>query len=252
MIRGMIFVDLLNFDIALHSLYVANDQPTPRLDFVKLFRKVVRCVEGTDLLKAYIFAPRPDEFLMQDEHFVRYYRWLQTLKTLPFFDVIEGRYITRATDPNEPKDISRPWTYVKSEKGNDINLAITALSNAFFNSYDAGFFFSADSDYANVYSMLKHMGKLVVQVSVQGQNLNKVLYTTTDKQIVLNKWYFENCLLATPTRPVTPRPAAGAGDGQTAPGEMSPTIAADAADAADSGTSPAATDNAIPSGGGIL
>ena len=249
MIRGMIFVDLLNFDISLHSLYVANDLPTPRLDFVKLFRKVVRCVEGTELLKAYIFAPRPDEFLMQDDHFVRYYRWLQTLKTLPFFDVIEGRYITRATDPNEPKDINKPWTYVKSEKGNDINLAITALSNAFFNSYDAAFFFSADSDYANVYSMLKHMGKLVIQVSVQGQNLNKVLATTTDKQIVLNKWYFENCLLASSPRPAAaPRPATGAGDGEAMSGEtpLAPESLANGCDV------PPLADDSIPGGNGIL
>ena len=54
MIRGMIFVDLLNFDIALHSLYVSNGLPSPRIDFIKLFRKVVRCLDGTELLKAYI------------------------------------------------------------------------------------------------------------------------------------------------------------------------------------------------------
>ncbi len=201
MIRGMIFVDLLNFDIALHSLYVSNSLPTPRLDFVKLFRKVARGVEGTTLVKSYIFAPKPDEFLMQDDHFVRYYRWLQTLKSIPFVDVVEGRYITRATNPDEPKDITKPWTYVKSEKGGDINFAITALSNAFFNSYDVGFFFSGDSDYANVYTMLKSMGKLVVQVSVQGQNLNRILNTTTDKQMVLNRWFLESCYLKTPLRP---------------------------------------------------
>ena len=62
-----------------------------------------------------------------------------------------------------------------------------------FNSYDIGFFLSADTDYISIYEMLKRMGKLVVQVSVKGQSATKIK-ASVDRQIVLDDNLFGRCI----------------------------------------------------------
>lgn len=41
MLRGMVFIDHMNFNIALNSLYKSQGLLTPRLDYNKLFRAIV-------------------------------------------------------------------------------------------------------------------------------------------------------------------------------------------------------------------
>ena len=196
MLRGMIFIDHLNFNIALMDLYRTQlGKPSPKLDYNKLFPAIVGTVNNVDFLKAYIFIPKPDEFLMKDNKLKKYYEWASDLKNSPYTDVIEGRYISRpiGNQTGDNMDINDTSTYYKVEKGTDINLAIHALSKAFFNSYDVGFFVSADTDYITVYEMLKRIGKIVVQVSVKGQYSYKIK-PYVDKQIILSEDLFEKCL----------------------------------------------------------
>ena len=192
MLRGMIFIDHMNFDIALINLYRQQNSPAPKLDYNKLFPAITRTVGNVDFLKAYIFVPKPDDFLMSDNNLRKYYEWVSGLKNSPFTEVIDGRYVSRPIN-NQTKDINDPTTYYKVEKGTDINLAIHALSKAFFDSYDVGFFVSADTDYIAIYEMLRRIGKIVVQVSVKGQYANK-LKPFVDKQVLLKEEFFNGCL----------------------------------------------------------
>lgn len=188
MLRGMVFVDHMNFDIALQKLY--NDEGrAPKLDYNTLFRGIVRLIDNVDFLKAFIFAPKPDDFLMKDSRLAGYYKWIQGMKNSKYFDVIEGRYIARAVYPEKKMDINDPTTYYKVEKGTDINLAIYAITKAHYNSYDVAFIVSEDTDYLNLYQHLKTIGKLVVVVVVKGQNIGR-LKPEVDDYLVLDKPFF--------------------------------------------------------------
>jgi len=90
-------------------------------------------------------------------------------------------------------DINDKTTYFKDEKGTDINLAVYALNNAHYNSYDIGFFLTVDTDYISVYTMLKNIGKLTVVVGVKGQVLNKLIPYIDDHKI-LDENFFNGCL----------------------------------------------------------
>lgn len=192
MLRGMVFMDHLNFDIALKDLYKNQGIQPPKLDYNKLFPNIVSMMSNVDFLKAYIFVPKPDDFLMQDVYLKKYYEWASGLRNSSFTDVIEGRYVSRPVG-NQTKDISNSSTYYKVEKGTDINLAIHALSKAFFDSYDVGFFLSADTDYIAIYEMLKRIGRIVIQVSVKGQYSMKIR-PYVNKQLILTDELFQKCL----------------------------------------------------------
>lgn len=66
MLRGMVFIDHMNFDIALQKYYKSLNKPTIKLDYNKLFRNVCTQISNVDFLKGFIFVPKPDEFLMKD------------------------------------------------------------------------------------------------------------------------------------------------------------------------------------------
>lgn len=194
MLRGMIFVDHMNFDIALQNLYLP-DEAAPKLDYNTVFKGIVEQRENIVFLKSFIFVPKPDDFLMQNEKLKSYYKWTQGLKSSKYIDVIEGRYISRQTTDKE-KDINDKNTYYKVEKGTDINLAVHALTKAYNNSFDIAFILSADTDYMPVYQQLKNMGKLVVLVVVKGQNIQP-LRTCVDDFMILDKSFF-NCHVRKP------------------------------------------------------
>lgn len=193
MLRGMVFVDHMNFNIALQSYYKSLNKLTPKLDYNMLFREVVKLIPNVDYLKTFIFAPKPDDFLMNDSYLKGYYKWLSGLSSAQYIDVIEGRYLARPTSsaPNT-MNISDHSTYYKVEKGTDINLAVHALSKAHFNSYDVAFVMSADTDYISVYKLLKSIGKIVV-IGVTGQNLGKIIPEVDDYKF-LDDAFFQNCL----------------------------------------------------------
>lgn len=194
MLRGMVFVAHMNFNIALQSYYKSLNKLTPKLDYNMLFREVVKLIPNVDYLKTFIFAPKPDDFLMNDSYLKGYYKWLSGLSSAQYIDVIEGRYLARPTSsaPNT-MNISDHSTYYKVEKGTDINLAVHALSKAHFNSYDVAFVMSADTDYISVYKLLKSIGKIVVVIGVTGQNLGKIIPEVDDYKF-LDDAFFQNCL----------------------------------------------------------
>lgn len=192
MLRGMVFIDHMNFDIALRKYYKSIGKPTIKLDYNKLFQNVCKKIPNVDFLKGFIFVPKPDEFLMKDANLERYYNWVIGMKNAPYTDVIEGRYVARAVDEAVPMQIDQKNTYYKVEKGTDINLAVHAISKAFYNSYDIAFFLSADTDYIKVYEVLKSIGKIAVVVGVKGQNINSIR-GIVDNTIILDEDFFAKC-----------------------------------------------------------
>ncbi|MCL2002904.1 MAG: NYN domain-containing protein [Oscillospiraceae bacterium] len=130
---------------------------------------------------------------MQDERIISNYKWLQGMATAKYQDVVFGRYIARPTKNGVPMNIENRDTYYKVEKGTDINLAIHALSKAHYNSYDAAFIMSADTDYISLYRQLKVIGKIVIAVAVSGQKIPKII-PEVDDFLILTKSLFSQCI----------------------------------------------------------
>jgi len=192
MLRGMVFVDHMNFNIAVQDYYRNLGQTSPRLDYNTIFCDIVR-MKDADYMKTIIFASTPDDFLMKDTTLLGYYKWVQGIKNAKYIDVVEGRYIARPTDPNREMDLQDRTSYYKVEKGSDINLALHAMAKAQNNAYDIAFVLSADTDYISLYQQLKNLGKIVIVVAVQGQALNKII-SEVDDYIVLNDSFFSKHL----------------------------------------------------------
>ena len=142
MARTMVFIDHMNFQIALSSLY--NPESPPRLDYNELPRQIVAAANTGELMKTILFIPKPDDFLMKDEGLEKYYLWAAGMKVQRNFDVVEGSHMARPTRPDVPMNIRDSDTYYKVEKGTDVNIAIYALRMAFFNAYDTAVFVSGD------------------------------------------------------------------------------------------------------------
>ena len=189
MLRGAVFVDHMNFNIAVGDYYNSLGKKTPNLDYNTVFCGVVSLIPGISYTKTTIFAPEPDSFLMQDPYLAKYYKWVQGMRNARYLDVVEGRYIGRPVIDTAPMDIRDKSTYYKVEKGTDIILAIYALSKAYNNAYDVAFVLSADTDYISLYRQLKMIGKLVVAVAVKGQNLRKVI-PEVDDYLILDDTFF--------------------------------------------------------------
>ena len=192
LLRGMVFMDYMNFQSALNDYYSSFDEKAPRLDYGKMFRNIVK-LRNIDFLKGFIFAPEPDDFLSKDESIFKTYKWLLGMAGAKYTDVIFGRYISRPTIEGVPKSLEDKATYYKVEKGTDINLAIHALSKAHYNSYDVAFIMSADTDYISLYKQLKTIGKIIIPVVVRSQYLRSVI-PEVDDHIVLDKSFFDECL----------------------------------------------------------
>ncbi len=189
MLRGMVFVDHMNFNIALGDYYASIEKKAPNLDYNTIFRGIVSLVDDISYTKATVFAPEPDPFLMNDPYLAGYYRWIQGMKNAKYLDVVEGRYIGRPVHDKASMDISDKSTYYKVEKGTDINLAIHAITKAYNNAYDVAFVVSADTDYISLYRQLKSIGKLVVAVAVKNQKLGKII-PEVDDYIILDDKFF--------------------------------------------------------------
>jgi uncharacterized LabA/DUF88 family protein len=198
----MVFIDEQNFQIALQSYYRAQNLPAPRLDYNKLPLMVNACVPNAVLVKTLLCAPRPDEFLQQDDAAMRHYRWIEGLRNQSFFDVIEGAFIARPTTYGVEMNINDRSSYYREEKGTDINIAVESITKAFNNAYDVAIFMSGDSDYLPIYKTLRTIGKLVVVAVVEGQSVMR-LRPFIDHYIVLDKCKFDGIL-----RPPAPNYAA--------------------------------------------
>ena len=194
MLRGMVFVDHQNFNIALQTYYRNQGLPCPKLDYEVLFKKITELVDNVDYVKASMYIPKPDAFLMEDAALANSYHWATNLSTKPFLDVIEGRFISRPTKTKREMDITDKSTYYKVEKGTDINLAADVISKAFHNSYDVAFILSADTDYLKIYDILRNLGKLTVVVVIKDQNVQKIR-PHVDAVLRLDKNFFDKCLM---------------------------------------------------------
>lgn len=190
MLRGMVFVDHMNFDIALQDLYRSLGESTPKLDYNTLFKGMTQLFSNVDYLKTMLFVPKPDDFLMNDNHLREYFKWTEGLRNIKYLDVVQGRYVARPVDNNATMDINNRQTYYKVEKGTDINMAVHILSKAFYDSFDIAFVVSADSDYLPIYQQLKYMGKLSVIMAVKGQKIGKLVSEVDDFKF-LDKNFFD-------------------------------------------------------------
>lgn len=193
MLRGMVFVDHMNFDASIRNYYSSINATYPRLDYSCLFKNIVNLTENVDYIKTYAFIPKPDDFLKKDKNILNYYEWATNLRNGSYFDIIEGNLYARPIDYNIEMKVEDKSTYYKVEKGTDVNLAIYALNQGFHNAYDVAYVVSGDTDYIEMYETLKRIGKLVTVVVVQGQITGKIK-SHVDNVITLDKNFFNKCL----------------------------------------------------------
>jgi uncharacterized LabA/DUF88 family protein len=198
MLKAMVFIDFENFDIAKYVYYKKQTNPTtnPRLDFNKLPLEVVKkLTQPHSLIKTFLFAPKPDIFLMSDKMKASKYKWIHGMKNQDYFTVVEGTHSARpvAGFTYQNMDIQNPASYYVVEKGTDINLAAHLLTKAFNNSYDTAVIMSGDTDYIPVMDILNTMGKSVVVAGIHGQNLSQFQHHS-DQQILLDDAFFQTCL----------------------------------------------------------
>lgn len=193
MLRAMLFIDYQNFIIAVRDMYSNAKKPWPKIDYTLLPTKIIEKIPNAELIKTTLFIPKPDDFLMADIGFAHEYQWAKNLGNKAFFDVCDGQFISGPVS-GKVKDIKDPLSYTKREKGTDINMAIEALSKAFFNAYDIAVFLSGDSDYISIYKMLHGMGKLNSVAAVKGQNIRRVLEHVDHHQF-LDMAFLDNCVM---------------------------------------------------------
>jgi uncharacterized LabA/DUF88 family protein len=150
---------------------------------------------GNRLIKTFLFAPKPDDFLLSDPRRKGTYDWICGLKNQKYFTVIEGQHVARATAglSKEQMDVNDPSTYHVTEKGTDVNMATHIITKAFMNAFDTAVIVSGDSDYIPVLDVLNTLGKTTVAVGVMGQILAK-LSKCADDTIILAEPFFDKCL----------------------------------------------------------
>lgn len=193
--RVMAFIDFENFNIAIMNYYRFLGEQAPKLDYNKVPREIVSMLPGdNDLVKTFLCAPKPDDFLMQDPKRSGTYAWLNGLKNQRYFTVLEGQHVARPVTgfTYRTMDINDPSSYYVVEKGTDINMAAHLLAKGFLDAYDTAIIVSGDSDYIPVLNILNTIGKITVVVGVQNQNMQK-LQKHSDDTIILDKSYFEKC-----------------------------------------------------------
>lgn len=194
----MVFIDFENFNLALRHYYkdILKEPFTARIDFVTFPQNLASLLPGNvELVKTFLCAPKPDEFLMKDDRRRGTYNWINGMKNQKYFTVIEGEHVARPVSgyTYETMSIDNPASYYVVEKGTDINLGAHALTKAFLNAYDTAIIVSGDSDYNPVLDILNTIGKTTVSVGVKGQNMTRVK-PHSDNVIILDDSFFNTCL----------------------------------------------------------
>ena len=167
----------------------------PRLDYNKVPQEIVAALQGNnELVKTFLCAPKPDDFLMDDQRRKNTYNWINGLKNQKYFTVLEGQHLARPVSGYtvHTMDIQKPESYYVVEKGTDINMAVHMIAKGFLNAYDTAVIVSGDSDYIPVLNILNTIGKVTVVAGVYGQNVLK-LRTCADDTIILDKNFFDKC-----------------------------------------------------------
>lgn len=198
MLRAMVFIDYENFNISYYGYHKSlntsvSGYSVPRLNYKTFPQELVKHISNNAvLIKTYLFAPKPDSFLMSDSSIKSKYEWLSGLNSFDYFSVIEGSHIARPTNQSVPMNINDKSTYYFVEKGTDVNLAITALNTGFHNGYDMAVIVSGDSDYIPVADILCGIGKTVVFAGVKNQTLSR-FRQHSDAQVILDETFFKTC-----------------------------------------------------------
>ncbi|GHV36438.1 NYN domain-containing protein [Clostridia bacterium] len=192
--RVMVFIDFENFNIAAQQYYESLKKRSPRLDYNIFPRKLVEKLPGEQnrLIKTFLFAPKPDDFLMQDSRRAGTYKWIDGMKNQRYFTVIEGRHVARPIE-GASMNINDKSTYFVEEKGTDVNMAAHMITKGFLNAYDTAVVMSGDTDYIPTLEILNTIGKTTVCVGVQSQNMER-FRKTSDDIILLDESFFNNCL----------------------------------------------------------
>lgn len=195
MLRSMIFIDFENFDISKFNYYRKIGLSNPKLDFNKFPKEINGLLHNHILIKTFLFAPKPEGILASDLALQSRYNWITGMKNQDYFTIIEGRHVAKPTTgyTYRSMNLSIPASYYREEKGTDVNIATHLLTKAFHNSYDTAIIVSGDTDYIPVMDVLNTLGKSVVVVGVNGQNLVAFKHHT-DKQIILDDSFFQKCL----------------------------------------------------------
>ena len=192
--RVMVFIDQLNFEIALLNYYREQGAQAPRLDYNAIPVELTKLLPGDNhLVKTFLFVPKPDDFLMKLPRWQHYNNWINGMKNQHYFTVVEGSYVARQLDETLQMDINDHRTYYKEEKGTDINIAVHVITKAFMNAYDTALILSGDSDYIAVLDILNMIGKTTVIAGVKGQNIAKLRKPCDDSYILEND-FFKRCL----------------------------------------------------------
>lgn len=193
--KVMVFIDYENFNIALN--YFSHDrlglQTSLRLDYLEFPQRLVEILPGSGnrLVKTFLFAPKPDDFLIQERRRKNTYEWLNFMKNKPYFTVAEGRHIARPT-AGKPMDIKDKYSYYVEEKGTDVLMATNILSKAFQNAFDTAVIVSNDSDYIPILDVMNTIGKTSVCVGLASQYMER-LRPHTDDVILLDEEFFKKC-----------------------------------------------------------
>lgn len=216
MLRAMVFIDFENFDIAKFNYYkekclleaqeeaknngttipTSVQTVTPKLDFNKIPKEIVNQLSIPHILvKTFLFASKPDQFLMQDSRRSSTYNWINGLKNQDFFTVVEGTHSARPVSGFTYKtmSLSNPASYYVEEKGTDVNLAAHVISKGLHNAFDTAIIMSGDTDYIPVMDIMNSIGKNIVVVGVKGQNLFQFKHHS-DAQIIIDDAFFQKCL----------------------------------------------------------
>ncbi|MDR1069063.1 MAG: hypothetical protein LBL36_07470 [Clostridiales Family XIII bacterium] len=100
--KVMVFIDFENFNIAKMNYYrklhgsELDMSKTPKVDFVCLARELAGLLsDGHKLIKTFLFAPKPDDFLMQDEKRKKAYEWISSHRNMDYLTIIEGTHSAR-------------------------------------------------------------------------------------------------------------------------------------------------------------
>ena len=123
------------------------------------------------------------------------YNWINGLKNMDYFSVVEGEHIARPVPgfTKDTMDINNPESYYVVEKGTDLNIATEIVSKAFLGSYDTAVIMSGDSDYIPVLKILSFIGKPSIMIGVKGQNLSRIK-PYVDQVIILDENFFDSCI----------------------------------------------------------
>lgn len=172
--KAMVFIDYQNFNIALKNHYAKKNGQLPSIDYSLIGSTVNGYIPlNSEVIKTYVFAYKPSDELLQLEYYQKYYNWINnTLKKIPYLEVIEGRQEIR-TIKDKVFDINDSNTYTTEEKETDINLATHMVTKGFQNAYDIAILVSGDTDYVNVIKTLHNLGKIIVIAHFQHQNISK-------------------------------------------------------------------------------